>query len=80
MCSVTQTCPTLCNPIDCNLPGSSFRGILQARILEWVTIPGDIPDPGDLPNLGIESVSPMGPELMGGFFITEPTGKSQSLG
>ena len=36
---VTQLCPTLCNPIDCSPPGSSVHGILQARILEWVTIP-----------------------------------------
>ena len=33
---VTQSCPTLCNPMDCN-PGSPVHGILQARILEWVT-------------------------------------------
>ena len=33
-----QSCPTLCNPIDCSLPGSSVHGILQARILEWVAI------------------------------------------
>ena len=33
-----QSCPTLCDPIDCNLPGSSVRGSLQARILEWVAI------------------------------------------
>ena len=33
-----QSCPTLCNPIDCSLPGSSIHGILQARILEWVVI------------------------------------------
>ena len=33
---VTQVCPTLCNPMDCNPPGSSVNGILQARILEWV--------------------------------------------
>ena len=31
--------PTLCDPIDCSLPGSSVHGILQARILEWVAIP-----------------------------------------
>ena len=37
--SVAQLCPTLYNPMDCNLPGSSVHGILQARILEWVTIP-----------------------------------------
>ena len=33
------TCPTLCNPINCRLPSSSVHGILQARILEWVTMP-----------------------------------------
>ena len=33
-----QSCPTLCNPIDGSPPGSSVPGILQARILEWVTI------------------------------------------
>ena len=33
---VAQSCPTLCNPVDCSLPGSSIHGILQARILEWV--------------------------------------------
>ena len=33
-----QSCPTLCNPIDGNPPGSSVPGILQARILEWVAI------------------------------------------
>ena len=35
---VTQLCLTLCNPKDCSPPGSSVRGILQARILEWVAI------------------------------------------
>ena len=34
-----QSCPTLCNPIDCSPPGSSVHGILQARILEWVAMP-----------------------------------------
>ena len=34
--SVTRSCPTLCNPIDCSPPGSSTHGIFQARILEWV--------------------------------------------
>ena len=43
-----QSCPTLCDPMDYSLPGSSIRGILQARILEWVAVPssGDLPDPG----------------------------------
>ena len=36
---VTQSCPTLCNPTDCSLSGSSVYGILQARILEWVPMP-----------------------------------------
>ena len=35
---VAQLCPTLCDPVDCSLPGSSVQGILQARILEWVAI------------------------------------------
>ena len=36
---VTQSCPTLCDPMDCCPPGSSVHGILQARILEWVAMP-----------------------------------------
>ena len=36
---VAQSCPTLDNPMNCSLPGSSVHGILQARILEWVAIP-----------------------------------------
>ena len=36
---VAQSCPALCNPMDCSPPGSSIHGILQARILEWVAIP-----------------------------------------
>ena len=57
--------------MDYSLPGSSVRGISQARILEWLSFPS----PGDLPNSGIE---PMSPSLAGGFFATEPPGK-QSL-
>ena len=34
-----QLCPTLCDPMDCSLPGSSVHGILQARVLEWVAMP-----------------------------------------
>ena len=37
-CEVTQLCPTLCDPMDCSLPGSSVHGIFQARVLEWVAI------------------------------------------
>ena len=35
---VTQSCLTLCDPMDCRSPGSSVQGILQARLLEWVAI------------------------------------------
>ena len=33
-----QSCPTLCDPMDYSLPGSSVHGILQAKVLEWVAI------------------------------------------
>ena len=33
-----QSCPTLCDPVDCSLPGSSIHGIFQARVLEWGAI------------------------------------------
>ena len=35
---VAQSWPTLCDPMDCSLPGSSIHGIFQARVLEWVAI------------------------------------------
>ena len=70
-CSVTQWCPTLCNPTDCSLPGSSVCGILQARILKEVAIPfsRNLPDPG------IELASPASPVSAGRFFTTKPPGK-----
>ena len=37
-CLITQSCPTLCDPMDYSLPGSSVHGIFQARVLEWVAI------------------------------------------
>ena len=58
-CSVTKSCPTLCDPMDCSPPGSSVHEILQARVLEWVTTPfyRGSSDPG------MEFVSPAAPEL-----------------
>ena len=50
-----QSCPTLCDSMDCSPPGSSVHGILQARVLEWVPFPPT----GALPHPGIESVSPV---------------------
>ena len=38
-CSITKSCPTLWDPMDCSLAVSSVHGIFQARILEWVAIP-----------------------------------------
>ena len=35
---MAQSCLTLCDPMDCSLPGSSIHGIFQARVLEWVAI------------------------------------------
>ena len=35
---VAQSCPTLCDPMDCSLPGSSVHGIFQALVLEWIAI------------------------------------------
>ena len=39
LCMHAQSCPTLCDPMDCSPPGSSVHGILQARILEQVAMP-----------------------------------------
>ena len=64
-----QSCPTLCNPMDCSPPGSCVHGILQARILEWVSMPSSR-DPLDP---GIKPVSLASPALAGGFFTTSAT-------
>ena len=55
-----------CDPTDCSLPGSSAYGIIQARILEWVS-----PSPGDLPDPGIE---PESPALQADSLPSEPPG------
>ena len=67
-----QLCPTLCNPIDCSFSGSSVHGILQARILECVATPRDLPDPG------IEPVSLTSPALADRFFTTNAIWKAHS--
>ena len=63
-CSVIRSCLTLCDPMDCSLPGSSVHGTLQARMPEWVATPS---------YPGIESMSLMSPALAGGFFTTSAT-------
>ena len=67
-----QSCPILCDRIDCSPPGSFVRGIFKARILEGLPFP----TPGDLPDSGIE---PMSPEVAGRFFTTVPPGKPHYL-
>ena len=68
LCSVAQSCLTLCGPMGSSLPGSSAYGSLKARILKW----GAISFLGNLPNLRIKLVS-LSPELVGGFFTTIAT-------
>jgi len=70
-----QLCTTLCDPMDYSLPGSSVRGILQARILEWVACP----PPGDLPDPGLEPVSLPSPVLVDVFFTTSTTWEAPQI-
>ena len=67
--TLLQSCPTLCNSMDCRLPGSPVHGILQARILEQVAVPSS----GDLPNPGIKPMSLTSPALAERFFTTSVT-------
>ena len=64
-----QSCPTLCDLMDCSPSAASVHGILQARILEWIAMTsfGDLPDPG------IKPVSLTSPALAGGFLTTSTT-------
>ena len=65
-----QSCPTLCDPMDCNPPGFSVK---FSRWEYWSGLP--FPNVGDLPNPRIEPVSLVSPVLAGGFFTTAPLGK-----
>ena len=72
-CLATQSCLTLCNSMDCSLPGSSAHGILHARILEWVAVSSfrGSSRPRDWTCIsGISCTT-------GRFFTTEPPGKPQ---
>ena len=64
---VAQSCPTLCDPMDCSPPGSSVHGILQAGTLEWVAISSY--RKSSQPRDGICI-----PDTAGGFFTTELPG------
>ena len=65
--SVTQSCLTLCNAMDCSPPGSFVHRILQARILEWTAVPSSrgSPRPRDRTHISYSSCA------AGGFFTTE---------
>ena len=73
VCVCAQSCPTLCGPMDCSVPGSAILGIFQARILEWVVIPYA----RDFLNPGIEAASLVSPALEDGFFATNTTWETQ---
>ena len=70
MCAQSlQSCSTLCDPMECSPPVSSAHGILQARILEWVTMPSSR---GSFWPRDWTCIS-MCPVLAGGFFTTSAT-------
>ena len=69
-----QSCPTLCDPMDCSPPGSS-EGILQARILEWAAMPSS----RWRSNPGIEPVSRTSLALAGRFFTTSVTWQTRPM-
>ena len=64
-----QSCPTLCDPMDCGPPGSSIYGLLQGRIPEWAAIP--FSRGPSCP--GTDPISLRSPALAGGFFTTSDT-------
>ena len=69
----SQSCSTLCDPMDCSLWGSSVHGILQAKILGWVAMPfSREPSPGIEPKRSFTS-----PALAAGFFTTSATWETQ---
>ena len=65
---VAQSCPTLCDPMDCSLPGSSVHVIFRQEYCSGLPFPS----PGDLPNPGIE---PGSPTLQADALPSEPPGK-----
>ena len=70
-CLVSQLCLTLCNPMDCSLPGY-FHAISRQEYWSGLSFP----PPWDLPNPGIKPTSPVSC-IAGGFLPTEPPGKCQ---
>ena len=75
---VAQSCPTLCDPMDCSPPGSSVHGILQERTLEWVAIssPWRSTPPRSRPHNLASLASPV---FANGFFTTSTTWEDQDI-
>ena len=71
---VIQSCPTLCNPLDCSQAPLSLEVFRQEY---WNGLP--FPPPGVLINSGIKPTSPWSPELAGGSLATAPPGKCKDL-
>ena len=71
ICMSLQSCPSFCDPMDCKLPGYSFHGILQTRILEWVAMPSSRGSSWPMDQTWV-SYSPC---TAGRFFTAEPLGK-----
>ena len=71
MCTQSLRCPTLCDPLDCSLPGSSVHEIFRQE--HWSGL--SFPPPGDLPEPGIKPVFPMSPALQADSLPVEPWGK-----
>ena len=69
LCSVTQSCQTLCDPVDCGPPGSSAHGSLRQEYESRFPFSTT----GDLPNPGIKPESLVSPALAGRFFTTSAT-------
>ena len=74
VCSVAQSCLTLCDPMDCSSPGSSVHGILHASntgVGCHVLLQRNLPDPGTEPTSTVSCMA-------GGFFTTETLGKTKT--
>ena len=71
MCSVAQSCPILCDPVDCS-PAAPLS-MEFSRQEYWCGLP--FPTPGDLPDPGIEPASLVSAALAGRFFTAGPLGK-----
>ena len=65
MSEVAQSCLTLSDPVDCSPPGSSVRGIFQARVLEWGAIAflGDLLNPWSPGGVLVSPIPWTGPEM-----------------